>query len=182
MLDRVHTTHPEAAYLDLMERVWREGIPRPDRTGVGTRALFGQTLRIDLSDGTVPLLTTKRVSWKTIVRELLWFLDGDTNIRPLLQQGVTIWSDWPLARFREETGQEIDQSAFEARIVADEAFAARWGDLGPVYGAQWRHWPVFVPAEAGEGEGLYRRDPEGIDQIARLVDDIRRNPTSRRLI
>src|ERR1700754_1866540 len=102
MLDRSHQPHPEQQYLDLLDRVWREGSPRHDRTGVGTRALFGQTLRIDLSDGTLPLLTTKRVSWKTIVRELLWFLTGETNIRPLLQQGVTIWSDWPLAKYRRE--------------------------------------------------------------------------------
>src|ERR1700742_2401399 len=115
MLDRVSTAHPEYRYLDLLERVWREGSHRQDRTGVGTRAVFGETLRFDLSDGTLPLLTTKRVSWKTIVRELLWFLTGETNIRPLLQQGVTIWSDWPLAKYRRETGEDIAQGDFEAR-------------------------------------------------------------------
>ncbi|MDR6293951.1 thymidylate synthase [Inquilinus ginsengisoli] len=182
MLDHSRTPHPEHQYLDLLERAWREGAPRRDRTGVGTRALFGQTLRIDLSDGTVPLLTTKRVSWKTIVRELLWFLDGGTNIRPLLQDGVTIWTDWPLAKYRRETGEDISQKAFEARIVEDEAFAQRWGDLGPVYGAQWRHWPRYEPAGEADGETLYRRDPEGIDQITALVRDIRTHPSSRRLI
>jgi thymidylate synthase len=182
MLDRSHTPHPEQQYLDLLDRVWREGSPRRDRTGVGTRALFGQTIRIDLSDGTIPLLTTKRVSWKTIVRELLWFLTGETNIRPLLQQSVTIWSDWPLAKYRRETGSDISQADFETRIVADEAFARRWGDLGPVYGAQWRHWPVFVPTDVAGEETLYRRDAMGIDQIARLVRDIRTNPSSRRLM
>src|SRR3954467_5789344 len=104
MLDRIGTTHPEASYLALLERVWRTGSPRRDRTGGGTRAVFGETLRFDLSDGTMPLLTTKRVSWKTIVRELLWFLTGGTNIRPLLQQGATIWSDWPLAPSRKDPG------------------------------------------------------------------------------
>lgn len=178
MLDRSRMPHPESSYLDLLERVWRTGTPRLDRTGVGTRAVFGETLRFDLSDGTVPLLTTKRVSWKTIVRELLWFLTGETNLRPLLQEGVTIWTDWPLARYRKETGEAIEQAAFEARIIADEVFALRWGDLGPVYGAQWRRWPKYLPA----GEGLFRRDPEGIDQIAKLVHDIKRNPTSRRLL
>lgn len=178
MLDRARTSHPERRYLDLMERVWREGSPRRDRTGVGTRAVFGERLAFDLSDGTIPLLTTKRVSWKTIVRELLWFLGGETNIRPLLQDGVTIWTDWPLARYRRETGEAVTQAAFEARIVADEAFAQAWGDLGPVYGAQWRHWPRYEPA----GEGLFRRTPEGIDQISRLVHDIRTNPSSRRLL
>ncbi|PWR18880.1 thymidylate synthase [Zavarzinia compransoris] len=175
MLDR---THPEYSYLDLLDRLWRDGVRRQDRTGTGTRALFGQSLRFDLTDGTVPLLTTKRVSWKTIVRELLWFLRGETNIRPLVQEGVTIWTDWPLERYRKATGEAITQRDFEARIVADADFAAAWGDLGPVYGAQWRHWPRYEPA----GDGLYRRDPEGIDQIARLVRDIRANPTSRRLM
>src|SRR4029079_11450738 len=99
-------------------------------TGVGTRALFGTTLRCDLSDGRVPLLTTKRVYWKAAAREMLWFLNGETNIRPLLQQGVTIWSDWPLAKYRKETGDDISQEDFEQRIVEDAEFAARWGDLG----------------------------------------------------
>jgi thymidylate synthase len=178
MLDRPTTGHPERHYLQLLDRVWREGAPRRDRTGVGTRAVFGVTLRFSLSDGTVPLLTTKRISWKTIIRELLWFLTGDTNIRPLLQQGVTIWTDWPLARYRRETGETITQAEFEACVVSDEAFARRWGDLGPVYGAQWRRWPRYSVV----GEGMFRRDPAGIDQIARLVEDIRNNPTSRRLM
>ena len=178
MLGRPHPPHPERQYLSLMERVWSEGSPRCDRTGVGTRATFGETLRFDLSDGTIPLITTKRISWKTVVRELLWFLTGDTNIRPLLRQGVTIWSDWPLARYRRETGEAISQAEFEARILADDGFAAAWGDLGPVYGRQWRHWPRYT----GIGEGLYRRDEAGIDQIARLLRDIRVNPSSRRLM
>ncbi len=128
MLDRTHTLHghPEQAYLDLMQRIWREGSPRRDRTGVGTRALFGQTLRFDLSQGVVPLITTKRVSWKTILRELFWFLDGGRNIRPLLEQGVTIWTDWPLQKYRKATGSNITQADFEARIVEDAAFAQEW--------------------------------------------------------
>lgn len=162
------TNQAETAYLDLMRRVWREGDERIDRTGVGTRALFGATLRFDLSDGTVPILTTKRVYWKTAVRELLWFLTGDTNIRPLVAQGVRIWTDWPLDRYRRETGEAIDRDAFEARILADADFAARWGDLGPVYGRQWVAWP--------DGEG------GTINQIAALVDGLRRNPASRRHI
>jgi thymidylate synthase len=178
MLGRPHPPHPERQYLSLMERVWSAGSPRRDRTGVGTRATFGETLRFDLSDGTIPLITTKRISWKTVVRELLWFLTGDTSIRPLLRQGVTIWSDWPLARYRRETGEAISQPAFEARILADDAFAKAWGDLGPVYGRQWRRWPRYT----GIGEGLFRRDEDGIDQIARLVSDIRAHPSSRRLM
>ena len=83
---------------------------------------------------------------------MLWFLTGETNIRPLLEQGVTIWSDWPLAKYREATGRQITQEEFEARIVKDAAFALRWGDLGPVYGKQWVDWPTYEPA----GEGSFR--------------------------
>ncbi len=172
------TVHPEMQYLDLVRRVWTTGVERGDRTGTGTRALFGETMRFDLSDGTVPLLTTKRVFWKSAVKELIWFLSGDRNIRPLVEQGVHIWTDWPLAKHALATGETLSRDAFEARVIADPAFAAEWGDLGPVYGVQWRHWPRYVPA----GDGLYRRDAAGIDQIAALVHGLRTNPASRRHI
>ncbi|MDE1566870.1 thymidylate synthase [Aquabacter sediminis] len=126
-------------YLDLLQRLLNEGVVKGDRTGTGTRSLFGYQMRFDLSEG-FPLVTTKRLHLKSIVHELLWFLAGDTNVRYLRENGVTIWDEW-----------------------ADER-----GELGPVYGHQWRSWPT----------------PEGgvIDQIAQLVSDIRRNPDSRRLI
>jgi thymidylate synthase len=168
----------ESQYLDLLQRVWRTGVVRGDRTGTGTRALFGETLRFDLSDGSIPVLTTKRVYWKTAVRELLWFLSGETNIRPLVAQGVRIWTDWPLAAYRSATGAAISAEDFEARIIADADFAARWGDLGPVYGSQWRQWPHYV----ADGAGGFARDPAGIDQIAALVEGLRHNPASRRHI
>ncbi len=170
--------HTESQYLDLMRRVWEEGDERMDRTGVGTRSLFGETLRFDLRDGRVPLLTTKRIFWKTAAREMLWFLSGERNIRTLAEQGVHIWTDWPLAAYRNATGESIDRDTFEARIVADEEFARKWGDLGPVYGAQWRHWPKYD----ANADGSYRRDPAGIDQIAALVASLRGDPASRRHI
>lgn len=170
--------HGEAQYLDLMRRAWQQGMVRGDRTGTGTRALFGETMRFDLSEGSVPILTTKRIFWKSAVRELLWFLSGDRNIRVLVEQGVHIWTDWPLARFNATQANPLDRDSFEARILADAEFAAEWGDLGPVYGAQWRHWPKYVPAS----DGLFRRDAAGIDQIAALVDGLRHNPASRRHI
>ncbi|TXC69237.1 thymidylate synthase [Sphingorhabdus soli] len=169
--------HYEQQYLDLVRRVWSEGDERVDRTGVGTRSLFGAQLRFDLADDAIPLLTTKRVYWKTATREMLWFLTGDTNIRSLVAQGVHIWTDWPLAHYRRETGEDIDRDAFEAAIIADDDFAARWGDLGPVYGKQWVDWPTYEPAS----DGLFRRGP-GINQIAELVESLRTNPGSRRHI
>jgi thymidylate synthase len=126
-------------YLDLMERVLADGVEKHDRTGTGTLSVFGHQMRFDLREG-FPLLTTKRVHLKSIIHELLWFLAGDTNVKYLNDHGVTIWDDW-----------------------ADER-----GELGPVYGRQWRSWPA---ADGGT-----------IDQIANVVAMIRRNPDSRRLI
>tara|TARA_A100001391_G_scaffold46046_1_gene27100 strand:- start:18355 stop:19281 length:927 start_codon:yes stop_codon:yes gene_type:complete len=170
-------SHPEQQYLDLMRRIWTEGDERIDRTGIGTRSVFGPQLRFDLGDERIPLLTTKRVFWKAAAREMLWFLTGETNIRPLLQQKVTIWTDWPLAKYRKATGDEITQEAFEARIVEDAAFAAQWGDLGPVYGKQWVDWPTYE----AQGDGTYRAGP-GINQMAELVEGLKTNPGSRRHI
>ncbi|MBP6030585.1 MAG: thymidylate synthase [Sphingobium sp.] len=172
------TDHYEQQYLDLMRRIWAEGHERTDRTGVGTRALFGASMRFSLEGDAVPLLTTKRVYWKAAAREMLWFLTGDTNIRALVAQGVHIWTDWPLDAYRRATGEPISRDDFEARIVADEGFAAQWGNLGPVYGAQWVNWPRYEPA----GEGLFRRASQGHNQIAALVEGIRNTPGSRRLL
>jgi thymidylate synthase len=126
-------------YLDLLDHVLNNGIDRPDRTGTGTRGVFGYQMRFDLSRG-FPVTTTKKLHLKSIIHELLWFLAGDTNTKYLTDHGVTIWDEW-----------------------ADEN-----GNLGPVYGAQWRSWPT--------------RDGGEIDQIANLLIQIRKNPHSRRLI
>jgi thymidylate synthase len=158
----------DAQYAAIVRRILDTGDKRVDRTGVGTLSTFGVTARFDLSQGEVPLLTTKRVSWKTAVKEMLWFLTGGTNIRELLQQNVRIWTDWPLARYRRETGDDIAQTAFQARIMDDATFAERWGDLGPVYGKQWRRW-----------RGADGREH---DQIATVIDQLRTNPASRRIL
>ncbi len=161
-----------------MRRIWEQGDERVDRTGIGTRSLFGAEMRFDLAGGKMPLLSTKRVFWKTATREMLWFLTGDTNIRELCAQGVQIWTDWPLDRYIRETGEAITRDDFSARIVADAAFAQEWGDLGPVYGKQWTDWPVYEPLE----NGLYRRREQGVNQVAEVVRSIRENPGSRRHI
>ncbi len=170
--------HYEEQYLSLMRRVWAEGCVQQDRTGIGTKSLFGAQMRFSLGGNAIPLLTTKRIYWKTAAREMLWFLTGDTNIRSLLKQNVRIWTDWPLDRYRRDTGDPISQDAFEQRIVEDDQFAQKWGDLGPVYGAQWVNWPRYEQA----GQGLYRRAEKGINQIELLVNGLKNNPGSRRHI
>jgi thymidylate synthase len=175
--DSLSERHWEWQYLDLMRRIWEAGDERVDRTGIGTRSVFGAQIRFDLAGGAMPLVTTKRVYWKTATREFLWFLTGNTNIRPLVLQGVNIWNEWPHATYQRETGEQVALDDFIARIAADEAFAARWGDLGPVYGKQWVDWPVYTPV----GENLYKRDT-GINQVAQVVESLRANPGSRRHI
>ncbi|MGF1525497.1 MAG: thymidylate synthase, partial [Candidatus Competibacterales bacterium] len=160
--------HPEYQYLDLLAAVSTTGDRREDRTGVGTLALFGATARFDITDGQVPVLTTKRVAWRTAIREMLWFLTGQTNIRPLLLQDVHIWTAWPLATYRRTTGEDMAPEDFERRILEDPTFAARWGDLGPVYGKQWRRW----------------QGPDGRqhDQIQTLLHTLKTAPSSRRML
>lgn len=169
--------HPEQQYLQLMRHIWEHGSERVDRTGVGTRSVFGAQLRFELAGGAMPLLTTKRVYWKTATREMLWFLTGNTNIRPLVLQGVKIWNEWPHARYVRETGDGIALDDLVQRIAEDEAFAANWGDLGPVYGKQWVDWPTYRYRQ----DGLYEKG-EGINQVAEVVESLRSNPGSRRHI
>ena len=171
------TDHYEHQYLDLMRHVWTQGSQRVDRTGIGTRSVMGATLRFDLSDGRVPLITTKRVYWKTATREMLWFLSGETNIRPLVLQGVNIWNEWPHARYVRETGEDVALDDFALRIAKDEDFAAKWGDLGPVYGKQWVDWPTY----RYRPDGLFERG-EGVNQIEEVASSLRDNPGSRRHI
>lgn len=144
------------------------GVQRSDRTGTGTKALHGATLRFDLSDGSVPLLTTKKVPWVSGIHELLWFLSGDTKIRPLLRNNVRIWSDWPHANYVKTTGDQISKKQFEKRVLEDDIFSDMWGDIGPGYGKQWRQW---------EGP-----DGKVYDQISDLVARIKSDPNSRRLL
>jgi thymidylate synthase len=160
-------THPELQYLGLLRKILERGDDRRDRTGVGTRAIFGAEMRFDLAAG-FPILTTKKVFYKLAWAEILWMLSGSTKLRPLLRQRVRIWTDWPLKRYRETTGETISQEEFEARILEDDRFDAAWGDLGPVYGKQWRRWRTA--------------DGREIDQVQMVIDQLRRDPTSRRIL
>ena len=160
-------------YLDLMRHIRDHGVKKEDRTGTGTVSIFGHQMRFDLAAG-FPLVTSKKVHLKSIIHELLWFIRGDTNIRYLVNNGVGIWNDWPYQSWLRETGGDKDlvmyspewtaqKRLFIERIKTDADFADKYGDLGPVYGKQWR-------------------DFGGVDQLAQLVDDIKVNPDSRRLI
>ena len=163
-------SHPENQYLELLQQLIEQGSERIDRTGVGTRATFGHTMRFDLAKG-FPAFTTKRVYWKTAFKEMLWMLGGGTNIRELLQQNVHIWSEWPHKKYIDQaTGQnkELSLEAFEQRILDDAAFADEWGELGPVYGKQWRRWST--------------EDGREIDQVEQVVEALKNNPSSRRII
>jgi len=160
--------HPEYQYLDLMEELLEHGDRRVDRTGVGTLSKFGAMMRFDMSDGSIPIYTTKRVYWKTAIKEMLWFLTGETNIQSLLRANVRIWTDWPLEKYRAQTGIDLNQEEFEKLILADDDFASKWGDLGPVYGKQWRKW---LDADGKEH-----------DQVAQVINTLQHNPASRRII
>ena len=126
-------------YLDLCRYILENGHQKADRTGTGTISVFGYQMRFNLSEG-FPLLTTKRVHLKSIIHELLWFISGSTNIRPLVLNDVRIWNDWPYAKYsksKDFQGETIEE--FAEKIKNDEKFAEVWGDLGPVYGKQWRN-------------------------------------------
>ncbi len=161
-------------YLDLLDKIMREGVVKGDRTGTGTRSIFGHQMRFDLEEG-FPLLTTKRVFLKGVIRELLWFLAGDTNIKYLADNGVHIWDNDAYRYYNELCVRHgvlpVTEEAFLAAAQAGMASPVEgyvFGDLNHVYGYQWRSWP--------------RPDGGGIDQMRQVVDTIKRNPDSRRMI
>ncbi len=170
----------EQGYLDMLARIMRDGVDKTDRTGVGTREVFGNLLRFNLSDGTFPVLTTKRVAWKTAFKEMLWMISGSGSIRPLLEQGVHIWTEWPHKQYVEATGDAIDLKTFEERILADRDFADAWGGTGGAYGVQWRNWPTYIAAGEDEHGAIFRAGP-GHDQIREVIDILRTVPHSRRI-
>jgi len=151
------------AYHTLLRHILENGEQRQDRTKTGTISEFGYQFRVDLRDG-FPLLTTKKIHFKSVVHELLWFISGNTNIRPLVMNGVRIWNDWPYAKYVKSSDYKNEtMEEFIAKIKCDEDFALKHGDLGPVYGKQWRNF-------------------NGVDQLSVLIDGLKKNPFSRRHI
>ncbi len=150
-------------YLDLARHILDHGVKKDDRTGTGTTSVFGYQMRFDLSEG-FPLLTTKKTFIKGIIHELLWFIRGETNIKYLVDNKVGIWTDWPYQNYKKsEEFQGETLKEFSDKIRASDDFAQKWGDLGPVYGAQWR-------------------DFNGVDQIDYIIQTLKKDPNSRRMV
>lgn len=164
-------------YLDLLQDILDNGARKEDRTGTGTLSVFGRQMRFDLSQG-FPAVTTKKLFLRGIIHELLWFLQGSTNIKYLVDNDVHIWDEWPYRAYLKKQGKNVPPSDSDAwstglrqfidRVKEDSDFAKKYGELGPVYGYQWRHWPT---PDGGE-----------IDQIKNAVEAIKNNPNSRRII
>ncbi len=164
-------------YLDLLIDINENGSTKSDRTGTGTKSVFGRQIRFDLSKG-FPAVTTKELFLRGIIHELLWFLQGECNIEYLVQNDVHIWDEWPYKAYLKINGKKIPATSsdewqsglknFIKKVKTDHKFALRFGNLGPVYGYQWRHWP---DGKGGE-----------IDQIQEAIDNLKNNPDSRRII
>ncbi|MDD4530227.1 MAG: thymidylate synthase [Candidatus Gracilibacteria bacterium] len=165
-------------YLDTLRNIYKNGIDRDDRTGIGTRSIFGMQMRYNLNEG-FPLVTTKKMFLKGIIHELIWFLDGDTNIQPLVKNGVKIWNEWAFTKYLkhnnldksfERYSEEWNKTMtdFIEKIKTDDNFAKEWGDLGPVYGKQWRAWDT--------------KSGKTVDQIQIAVDMLKFDTNSRRII
>lgn len=189
LLGVIKMVHPDHTYLNLVQYILDNGVKKEDRTGTGTISVFGYQMRFNLSKG-FPLLTTKRVPFKLVASELLWFIKGDTNIRYLLQHNNHIWDEWAFEKWiksEDYTGPDMtnfglraaedeqfakiyaeQMKIFQQKVLEDEEFAVKFGDLGPVYGKQWRSWPT----ESGDT----------IDQLKKVIEMIKKSPDSRRLI
>ena len=190
-------------YIDLLQDILDNGVTKSDRTGTGTLSVFGRTIRHKMSEG-FPLLTTKKVPFRLIATELIWFLRGDTNIKFLVDNNCHIWdgdayknydkfcidTKWMEPVKKElngevyDMGRKYDKDGFINRIKTDDEFAKKWGDLGPIYGKQWRSWEKtqsYKVHEGGDDYSIeYRQSP--IDQIQNLINDLKTNPDSRRLM
>ena len=171
-------------YTDLLQDILDNGVTKSDRTGTGTISVFGRQIRHNMKDG-FPLLTTKKMSWKSIVTELIWFLRGDTNIKFLVDNGCHIWDGDAYKNYcKWYNSQEgfvqppvHNIKMFIERIKTDDGFAKQWGELGPIYGRMWRSWGKKTVIAFGVENWI-----KGTDQIENLINDLKTNPDSRRLM
>jgi thymidylate synthase len=178
-------------YQNLLKDILENGTKKQDRTGTGTISVFGRQLRHDFRDG-FPLLTTKRMAFKQIVTELIWFLRGDTNIKYLVDNDCHIWDGdayknyekWWKSYSPGGAPIPLSREMFIDRIKTDDEFAKKWGELGPIYGKQWRKWPSIRRIGIEDGDIIHKAYPDygDVDQIANLINDLKTNPDSRRLM
>ncbi|MEY4571703.1 MAG: hypothetical protein RLZ10_914 [Bacteroidota bacterium] len=176
----------DGKYQDLLQDILDNGVVKTDRTGTGTISVFGRQIRHKMSQG-FPLLTTKKIAWKTMVTELLWFLRGDTNIKYLVQNGCHIWDGDAYMNYQKNmtlwfgNESQLSKENFIEKIKTNDEFAEKWGDLGPIYGKQWRSWK-YQENEWYDGNTHYPEISTSIDQISNLILQLKTNPDSRRLM
>lgn len=186
-------------YINLASHILKHGHKRMDRTGTGTLAIFGPQLEFDLRDG-FPVVTTKRVNLHLVWTELAWMISGSGSLRPLIEAGNNIWNEWPFKKWIEATGQNVDirqpdsmgyklsMAWFKGSILNDPHFASKWGDLGPVYGVQWRKWrkesfqDVVSMVDSDVVVNQEHLGSAWIDQLQNAIDTIKSNPTDRRML
>jgi thymidylate synthase len=176
----------DTKYQDLLQDILDNGVEKSDRTNTGTISVFGRQIRHNMKQG-FPLLTTKKMAIKTMMTELKWFLKGDTNIKYLVDNGCNIWNGDAYAKYCKAHPSEyqddmFSQEEFIEHIKEDESFAKNWGNLGPIYGKQWRKWKGKLIDKSKEFNAHTAWVPEQIDQIAKLIVDLKKNPDSRRLM
>ena len=173
-------------YQDLLQDILDNGVHKSDRTGTGTISVFGRQIRHNMKQG-FPILTTKKVAWKGVVSELLWFLTGQTNISFLLKHNNHIWDGDAYKNYAAKTSMDVNgqytKEQFIEKIQTDKEFAKKWGDLGPIYGKQWRKWKgdTWVEGNTDGTEGFYLQS-QYVDQIDNLINELKTNPDSRRLM
>ena len=183
----------EQQYLQLLEHIVANGTYSKNRTGVNTYKIWGAQIHIDLNEG-FPLLTTKKMHWKSVVHELLWMIKGDTNIQYLLKNGVTFWTEWPMKHYNDAATElkvmpVLTQKAFEQKIINDDEFAKTWGSIGNYgYGGMWRHFPFYTQEDKFKsstsviGCSAEHWTFGEVDQLVKVIDELKVNPDSRRII
>lgn len=173
------TNNLDTQYINLLKDVLENGVKKADRTGVGTYSVFGRTMRFNMAEG-FPLLTTKKIFTKAMFHELLWFIQGGDNIKYLVDNDVRIWNEWPHQRYNDMNPQkQMEMDEFIKNIKENREFAKTWGDLGPVYGKQWVDWKGH---DEGYKHAYMQSNSPGINQIDQVIDALKNNPDSRRIM
>jgi len=185
----------EEQYINLLSEIYNEGTYSKNRTGINTYKIWGTQIHIDLNEG-FPLLTTKKMHWKSVVHELLWMINGDTNIQYLLKNGVTFWTEWPMKHYNDAATElklknmpVLSQKEFEQNIINDDEFAKTWGSIGQYgYGGMWRKFPFYTQEDEFKASlGVTGCSAEDwtfgkVDQLTNVINELKNNPDSRRII